>query len=260
MPILNFDTVGEGGHRLYMLHGIFGAGRNWASIARKLVRERRDWSVRLIDLRQHGASQGFPAPHTLESAAHDLDYLARELGETPAAVLGHSFGGKVALMYARTHNPEQVWLIDSTPEVRAPSGSAWEMLEVIRAAPSDYASRDELVAYLGEHGIPVPTSQWMATNLEFSDRRYRWRFDLDSIEALLQSFFRTDLWDVIESGTSDVHVVKATESSVLSAESIARVRAAEAGGRVHFHEVPGGHWLNADNPDAVVQLLVQNLS
>src|SRR5687768_4212315 len=100
MPLLNFDTIGEAPRRLYVLHGIFGAGRNWASIARKLVRTRRDWSVRLIDLRQHGASQGFPAPHTLSAAAADVDYLARELNEQPAAVLGHSFGGKVALMYA----------------------------------------------------------------------------------------------------------------------------------------------------------------
>lgn len=259
MPLLNFETVGAGPRRLYMLHGIFGAGRNWSSVARKVARARPDWTVRLIDLRQHGASQGFPAPHTLQAAAADLDYLARELGETPDAVLGHSFGGKVALMYARAHAPAQVWLIDSTPEARPPAGSAWAMLQVIRAAPSEFDSRTQLVDYLGEHGVALPTAQWMATNLEFVDRKYHWRFDLDSIEQLLQSFFREDLWDVIENSQSVVHIVKATESSVLSAEALARVRAIQAAGRVHFHQVQGGHWLNADNPDAVTELLAREL-
>ena len=87
---------------LYVAHGIFGAGRNWASVAKRVVRNRPTWGALLIDLREHGASHDFPAPHTLESAADDIAALAA-VQPPPSALLGHSFGGKVALMYLRRH-------------------------------------------------------------------------------------------------------------------------------------------------------------
>ena len=264
---LSFDTIAgvESARRyLYVLHGIFGAGRNWASIARRLVKDRPDWGVRLIDLRQHGASQGFAGPHTLEAAANDLAALARSLGETPAGVLGHSFGGKVAMQYARDHAAglQQIWIIDSTPEAREPGGTAWGMLEIVKSLPADFAARQDLVAALSERGVALDTAQWMATNLELSGGRYRWRFELAAIEELMRSFFEIDLWNVIENPPPEahLHIVKATQSSVLSPAALERIRAIAAGNdRVHFHELPGGHWLNADNPEGLNQLLVQNL-
>ena len=178
-------------------------------------------------------------------------------------MMGHSFGGKVALMYAREHGEalRQLWLIDSTPEARPPSGSAWQMLELIRNAPGDYGARDELIGYLMERGIAQPTALWMATNLQYTEGRYRWRFDFSAIEALLRSFFEEDLWSVAEHPPAElqVHIVKATESSVLTPEAIARIGAAEANRAVHFHEVEGGHWLNADNPGALHDLLLAQL-
>jgi len=233
-------------------------------VARRFVRERPQIGVRLIDLRQHGNSQNFEPPHTIEAAAADLSELARHLGEEPLAVLGHSFGGKVALMYAREHGEtlEQLWLVDSTPDARTPDGSAWHMLQLVRSAPRQFESRDQLVSYLQSNGIPQPTGQWMATNLERSEGGYGWRFDLDAIEQLLQDFFVVDLWSVIEDppGRLEIHIVKARESSVLTPAAIARVHAAETRtGRVHYHEVAGGHWVNAENPGALQELLVQYL-
>ena len=56
-----------------------------------------------------------------------------------------------------------------------------------------------------------------------------------------------------------VHLVRGTESSVLDADAVARVKRAAQGGHVRLHEVNGGHWLNADNPDAIVALLEAEL-
>ena len=82
------------------------------------------------------------------------------------------------------------------------------------------------------------------------------------MEALLRDYFRTDAWSVVEDPPAEtmIHVVAATESNVLDTEATARVqRAATAGRRVAFHEVVGGHWLNADNPQAVSKLLASRL-
>ena len=258
------EVVSESGAAsrwLAVLHGIYGAGRNWGSVARKLVEARPEWGALLVDLRQHGDSMGFEPPHTLEAAAADLGALT-----PPApveAVLGHSFGGKVALAHARdTESIRQVWVVDSTPEVREPEGGAWGMLRVLRSVPRRFGDRDEAVAALVAEGVTRPIALWMTTNLAWAGEDYAWRIDLDEMEALLRSFFETDLWSVIEETPErlEVHFIRASESSVLGDEAVERIRrAGESTGRVHLHEVEGGHWLNADNPAAIVDLLVEHL-
>ncbi|HET7276389.1 MAG TPA: alpha/beta hydrolase [Longimicrobiaceae bacterium] len=267
-PLLNHTrvTAGEDEPKLWLLvlHGIYGAGRNWGSIARRLVEARPEWGVLLVDLRLHGDSQDFTGPHTLEAAAGDVNELVRRLDFHAATVLGHSFGGKVALMYAREHGDElkQVWVVDSTVSVREPSGSAWEMIEAVRSMPAEFPSRKEAVAGLEERGYQKAVGQWMAMNLEPSDGKYRWRLDFDGIEEMLEDYFRTDLWDVLEDPPEGVavHVVKATRSNAITEDDIERMEAAaEKGAAFHLHEVEGGHWLNTDNPDAVLELLAAQL-
>lgn len=263
--VLNHQLVQEGEARLWMLvlHGIYGQGRNWSSVARRIVRARPEWGAVLVDLRMHGASQGFAPPHTVAAAAADLDALEAVVSGQVGAVVGHSFGGKVALARAADGPAglRQVWLIDSTPAARAPEGSAWEMLQVIRSLPAAFATRADLTGALERAGVAAPVAQWMATNLESSSDGFRWRFDLEAIEALLRDFFRLDLWHVVERPPEgvEVHVVKAEASAVLAGDDLARAERATAGGRTFLHRIAGGHWLNADNPDAVVDLLAEHL-
>src|SRR5688500_19806674 len=82
-PILHHTRVTVPGDEpklwLLMLHGIYGSGRNWGTIARRLVEARPEWGVLLVDLRNHGQSRGFSGPHTLHAAAADLDRLVEHL-------------------------------------------------------------------------------------------------------------------------------------------------------------------------------------
>ncbi|MGQ0814488.1 MAG: alpha/beta fold hydrolase [Gemmatimonadota bacterium] len=263
---LSASLVSEGtsNKMLYVLHGIFGSGRNWSSVIRRLVRSRPAWAARLIDLRQHGSSKGFTQPHTLSAAARDIMYLAEANGDSPAAILGHSFGGKVALTYARAHGAalDQVWVVDSTPEARVPDGTAWQMLQLLRGMPPEFVNRDQLIQLLAAKGIQLPVAQWMATNLEQGENgRYRWRFDLDAIEELLRDFFEQDLWSVLEQppGHAQIHIVKARASSILSPAAVERVRGLSQNGRVFYHEIDSGHWVNADNPEALLALMTRHL-
>lgn len=247
---------------LAVLHGIYGAGRNWGNVVRAAVAERPEWGGILVDLRQHGDSLGFEPPHTIERTAGDLDDLAAP--GPIRAVLGHSFGGKIALLRGRDDEAvEQVWVVDSTPEAREPSGSAWGMLRVLRSLPEGFGDRDEAVAALEDRGVAPGVALWMTTNLDrHDDGGYRWRIDLDDMEALLRDFFRSDLWPVVESPREslEIHFIRATESAVLGLEQADRIRAAgRRTGRVFVHDVQGAHWLNADNPEALTELLTRHL-
>lgn len=252
--------------RLYVLHGFFGAGRNWASVARGLVRARPDWEVVLTDLRLHGESLRAPPPHTVESAAADVVSLVREPAPPGAcqacvALLGHSFGGKVALAATARLSPPpmQVWIVDSTPEPGRTGAGAAAMLGVLRRSPPRFDSRAEAAELVASAGFGRFIGEWMSTNLvRTGDGTWRWRFDLDDMEALLVDFFRSDLWPVVEHppGDCELRFVRASRDSILTDEAADRIERLESEGTpVRLDVLDGGHWLNTDNPAGLLQLL-----
>ncbi|MEX2673217.1 MAG: alpha/beta hydrolase [Phycisphaeraceae bacterium] len=249
---------------LLMLHGIFGTGRNWSHVARQVVERRPDWGVVLVDLPEHGKSTKVKAKPTLDGAADALLEFVEAEQIAAAGVLGHSFGGKVALRYAELADGlSQAWIADSSPESAEPTGHGWGMLNTVRRLPGPFADREEAVAALMDQGVAEPVARWMAMNLV---RRQGdgmvWRFDIDRIERLLRDFYAADLWNVVERDTNGLRLefIKADDSDVLSPSACRRINdAAKRNPRLHLHHVPGGHWLNVESPAAVVDLLADRL-
>ena len=268
MAILHHEVVAAPGaapaRRMLLLHGIYGAGRNWGGVARRLVRARPGWSVVLVDLRSHGRSPRL-RPHTVEACADDLLRLEGHLGGGADAILGHSFGGKVALLHARRRatGPRQLWVVDSAPGAGRPGGAAWRMLGVLRRHAGPFGSRAEAVAAVESEGFSPIVANWMAINAARSGAGWEWRLDPDEMEAYLRDHFRTDAWDVVESPPprTAIHFVRALGSSALAAPDAARIRAAgRRTRRVFLHEAEGGHWLNTENPAAIHELLAAALT
>lgn len=257
-----------GTRHLLMLHGIYGRGRNWLAVARTLVERRPDWCCWLADMRHHGDAHTAPETGTLTALAGDIDTWAAGEGVTPDAVLGHSFGGKVALAYAAraADRPLQTWVIDSTPEAKAPSGSAWDMLGIVRNLPETFDSRQQAIAGIEAGGFSTEVAQWMSTNLTHEAGAFRWKLDFDVMEQLLHDFFETSLWSVLDPGAAghDIHVLKASQSNVISPETVDRLtrlqsQPVEGHARVHLHQREGGHWIHAESPEVVVALLAEQL-
>jgi pimeloyl-ACP methyl ester carboxylesterase len=88
-------TLGEAGPHVVFVHGLFGQGRNWTSIAKGLAGDHR---VTLIDLPNHGHSPWTDRVDYLDMAESVAAELER-LGE-PVVLVGHSMGGKVAMQLA----------------------------------------------------------------------------------------------------------------------------------------------------------------
>jgi pimeloyl-ACP methyl ester carboxylesterase len=244
---------------LLMLHGIYGRGRNWQAIARGVTAARPEYACWLVDLPYHGDSGPGRHGDSVAGLAADLVDWMHATPVRPDVVLGHSYGGKVALALsdALAAEPLQIWVIDSTPEAKPPSGSAWSMLQVIRGLPPRFATREAAVAALASGGFSVAVAQWMSTNLSRDGDSFAWRLDFDVMETLLRDFFRTDLWPRIESPAPahDVHLLKASESNAISQAAMRRLQAAP----VHVHQRAGGHWIHAESPAVVTELLLAHL-
>src|SRR5688500_19013260 len=120
-------TASEGaspGRWFVFLHGILGSGANWRTFARQIVAARPEWGALLVDLRLHGESRDLLPPHTLAAAARDVALAVEARGGGVRAVLGHSFGGKVAIALAgelagAANGPlDDLFVVDSTPGAR----------------------------------------------------------------------------------------------------------------------------------------------
>ena len=119
------------GAPLVILHGLYGAKRNWASIAARLAARRR---VITVDLRNHGDSP-WDARHDYPALAVDVARLIEARVGGPADVLGHSMGGKAAMILAvsRPEFVSRLVVVDIAP---APSpGTAAVAPRVLRAVP-----------------------------------------------------------------------------------------------------------------------------
>ena len=244
---------------LLLTHGIYGAGSNWRSIARKLNDRRPDWGVVLVDLRGHGRSERGEPPHTIAACAEDLRALVAELGDV-TALAGHSFGGKVVLAARPVIDARQLWVFDASPSARTADhdGSVLRLLDLMERSPRRWARRDDFVAAVVGDGHDASLAHWLALSLVADPAGgLVLRFDLDALRALLADYHARDLWSVLEAPGGDVEVVVAERSPTISAADRGRLAAGPP--HVHVHTLAAGHWLHVDAPALVVDVFAQQL-
>ncbi|KAK7253101.1 hypothetical protein RIF29_37538 [Crotalaria pallida] len=263
------------------LHGILGCRKNWGTFARRMAQEFPMWQFLLVDLRCHGDSASIKkrGPHTVQSAALDVLKLVRELRMTPRVLVGHSFGGKVALSMVDQAakplaRPVKVWSLDATPgKVRAGGDGEdhpGELISFLSTLPKEVSSKRDVVKALIEQGFSNDVAQWVVTNIRPTSSRdsrsssFTWVFDLKGIAEMYKSYEGTNLWKIVEDVPRGVHVnfLKAERSLHRWAlEDLQRIHAAEdlaaeEGGGVEMHVLEdAGHWVHADNPDGLFRIL-----
>jgi pimeloyl-ACP methyl ester carboxylesterase len=247
---------------MLVLHGILGSGANLRSFARRLAAACPTWGFVLVDLRLHGQSQGAPPPHTVSAAAEDLLHLGDALDLPIAGVLGHSFGGKVALAYAaRREAPlDQVWVLDASPGLRRDrAGETERVLRLLRELPAPLPSRERFIEIVIERGHSRAIAEWLAMNVRRAEDGFRFRLDLGAIHALLDDYFSVDLWQVVEraAGARALHMVIGGLSTALDEADRARLaHIAARDPRVMVHLLErAGHWVHVDAPDALFAIL-----
>jgi len=258
-------------HTAWFLHGILGSGNNWHSFARRLVRRHPGWRAVLVDLRNHGASTGALPPHSLNACAEDLFELSAELGGLPTILLGHSFGGKVALDFAGqairlgatgVGGLRHVWVLDASPGSWTPAeqqdADVSVVIDALGRIPQPLARRQEIVDILADAGFSLALSRWMSTNLRRAEDGYRWRFDLAGVREMIDDYFRTDLWSVLEQPhpSVDFDVVRAARSERWTKRELGRFAALPEDDTLALRVLAdSGHWVHVDNPDGLHAML-----
>ncbi|AKV02876.1 hydrolase, alpha/beta fold family, putative [Labilithrix luteola] len=248
------------------LHGILGSGANWRTFAKQIVGARPSWGVVLVDLRLHGESQtGFSPPHTVAATANDVAELVASIGHRGPvrAVLGHSFGGKVAIEYARGHGAslDHLYVIDSTPSARPDyrgSSGTMHIVDLLRNLPEEFGDRNAFTTWMEERGVARPIAMWLAMNVRPvpNTTRFEFRIDVPGIRAMLEDYFIRDSWDVLENppGLMRTHLIVGGASDIVDQSDIAHAARCP---RTTIDVLPNvGHWVHAEAPDALRDLVL----
>ena len=247
MPVALASTVVGQGRPALVLHGLFGSGTNWRTIARRLGTR---IECHLVDQRNHGRSPHARGMAYPDLAADVLAYLDSRRIER-AGLIGHSMGGKTAMTLALTA-PEQVrWLIvaDIAP-AKSPSDHG-PILDALQALPVEsLASRSGAEAALANAIPELGLRRFLLQNLVAGETGMRWRIDLDAIARALP--------DLIDFPSLSPHAVYEGPTLFLRGESSDYVAAHhEPHIRALFPAASiatvaaAGHWLHAEQPAAV---------
>ncbi len=248
-------VYGSGAPRqLLILHGLFGMGDNWASLAKEWAEH--GWEVHALDARNHGRSPHHPEHNYDAMVADTLAYMDLHSIEKPV-VLGHSMGGKTAMHLAVTHpgRVEALVVVDIAPKAYPIHHQVY--IDAMRSVKFDGVSRrseveDQLKSQVGNAGI----RQFFMKSLHRTENgTFAFRFNLEALNNHLAlvgtplEFGHYMAPTLFISGALSGYIQPADHEKIYE----------------HFPDaelvvVPNaGHWVHAEARDAFSQIVVEFL-
>ncbi|WP_163847061.1 alpha/beta fold hydrolase [Pseudooceanicola aestuarii] len=224
---------------LLIAHGLFGSGRNWGVIARRLAAER---PVLAVDMRNHGSSP-WADSHGYPDLAADLAAVIESEG-APMDVLGHSMGGKAAMMLALTR-PELVGRLIIADIAPVSYGhSQQQFIDAMRRVNlGQVERRSDAEAQLAEAGVEPALRSFFTQSLDVGARQ--WRLNLDVLEAEMPKILSFP--EVSASFDGPALFLAGGDSDYVQVAHRPGIKALFPAAR--FAGIPGaGHWLHAEKP------------
>ncbi|WP_072314577.1 alpha/beta fold hydrolase [Agrococcus sp. Marseille-P2731] len=253
---LHTTHLGEHGSPVVFCHGLFGQGKNWTAIGKALADRHR---VTLVDMPNHGQS-----PWTERLDYEQMADAVADVIDEPATLVGHSMGGKAAMLAALRHPAEvaRLVVVDVSPVEYRSSDEFRGFIDAMLAIDlTTIASRGEASAAL-ESAVPDPgirgfllQSLRRTTSAEQEtdgSAAWRWMPNLEVLRrdlSVLRGFPETDaVYDgpVLWIGGERSGYVRDEFRDAMEARfpNVRRVTVRGA-----------GHWVHSEQPAIVTELL-----
>ncbi len=246
---LAYTEHGTGGAPLVLLHGLFGSARNWQAIAKRLAPA---YHVYALDLRNHGDSPWSQQMSYADMAADVQRFIVDQRLDRPA-VLGHSMGGKAAMVLAleRPALVRALIVVDIAP-VAYPH-SFLPYLQAMQAVGlASVERREQADAALAQRVPDAGVRQLLLQNLRYREGRYAWRLNLGALAANMPELlgFPNGVGTAIYDGpTLFIHGGRSTYVRSEHRQYIERLFPI-----AQLRELAdAGHWLHVDQPQAFTE-------
>ncbi len=226
-------------------HGLFGSARNWGVIAKRLAQDRH---VVAVDMRNHGDSPWFES-HTYVEMADDLAQVIATMPGGVADVVGHSMGGKAAMMLALQHRARihRMIVADIAPVTYGHTQS--QLIDAMRRVDlAQITSRQDASEQLGVESAGV--AAFLLQSLDLKNRR--WALNLDVLERDMDQIIGFPT--VSDTCDAPVLFLAGALSDYILPEHRPVIKGIFSDCR--FAKIPGaGHWLHAEKPREFEQTL-----
>jgi esterase len=246
-----FSTqIGSTGPRVIFLHGLFGQGKNWTTIAKGLSDAAR---VTLVDLPNHGQSpwtEHFSYPEMADRVA---ELLRAQGGNDQWAVIGHSMGGKVAMTLAllKPELVERLCVVDVSPvrsrEIHEFQTFIHGMQSInLETLPDRRQADAELAGYVSDPAIRSFLLQNLRRDDSSAGDGWRW---LMNLEMLRDHLGEMGDWPDLDAQPykGPVLWLAGARSGYIRREYTAAMRAHFP--RVNLVKIKGaGHWVHSEQP------------
>lgn len=224
-----------------IVHGLFGSARNWNVIAKRLSQDR---TVIAPDMRNHGSSPHMNS-HTYHDLATDLAGVIDAHGGS-ADVIGHSMGGKAAMVLALT-NPAKVnrlLVADIAPV--SYTHSQQQFIDAMRAVDlTQVKKRSDAAEQLSRHVTDKTLQAFFTQSLDVAAQK--WRYNLDALEQDMAHILGFPDIDSTYSGLT--LFLSGAQSDYVLPDHRPTIRNLFPNAR--FAKIPNaGHWLHAEQPRA----------
>jgi len=252
VKLFSRDLGGSGRPPLIVLHGLLGSSRNWLSAGAALGEH---WHVHGLDQRNHGQS-----PHTgdmnYELLVGDVLAWMDQQGLDAVDLMGHSMGGKVAMVLACRH-PQRVrrlMVVDIAPRSYRSEEARAEFVAMHALNPAGLKSRTEAEQQMEALVPSWAMRKFLTTNLErAAGGGFRWVINLPVIADALPALEDNPITAVDDFDGPSLFVVGGKSRYVTADDHL--------GIRKHFpsstlHVMPeSGHNPHMQSRDAFVQVV-----
>ncbi|MFQ3183078.1 MAG: esterase [Alteromonas macleodii] len=230
--MLNFHTYGDPSlPNILIAHGLFGSGRNWGVIAKRLSDQ---FHVICPDMRNHGASPWFSS-QSYADMANDLSALL----DQPTLIVGHSMGGKAAMVLALEypHLISKLVVVDIAPVAYPHSQS--QHIDAMRAVDlSEVEKRTDVAKTLDPE-----VRDFLLQSLDVKNKK--WVLNLNVLAAEMHKIIGFP--DVSGSFAGPTLFLSGGDSHYVTPEYRPVIKNLFPSAR--FAKIPdAGHWLHAQKP------------
>ena len=251
-----FSRKAGSGKPLVILHGLFGISDNWNSLAKRWA---ESFTVYTLDLRNHGQS-----PHAEEFdytvMAEDVIEFFGEEKLQEVVLLGHSMGGKVGMRLALDFPQALSKLIVSDIAPKKYAEHNRNVVDaLLKVQPEKLSSRKEAEAILAQQNLDNGTIQFLLKNLFWKDeadgsKHLAWRFNLDVIDRKLSAV--SEATDSPAPCEVETLFIRGDRSHYIKDEDFAEIKRIFPSSEI-VTIANAGHWVHADNPQAMYDAVMQ---
>lgn len=260
MP-LNSRILGHG-KPLLILHGLYGSGDNWLSLAHYFE---TSFQIHLIDQRNHGLSIK-STEFNYQLMSMDLEEYIQHHSLSSVAILGHSMGGKTAMQFAhdRPHLVNRLIVADIAPKAYTFDNSKQAhfhkriISDLLALQIEDSSSRSDIDAKLQSSVPNSAIRNFLLKNVKRNkDGVFYWQINLPALQENLENIMGNI--DTISPIFTPTLFIKGGVSDYLQTEDQAAIERQFP--KAEFTEIAGaGHWLHAEEPEYFSKLVLDFLS